>query len=280
MVCAGDAKNDNILMTGLLKLLRRKAAPPIAPKAQVLEPYDYPIVGLRGKQHVVCWFVCRTGEKDFTERQKRSLLKELDKAKAWLATQAEAYGFDLAFTPTTCFGFDHTLFIDEVPSGMGDLNEASFKNTLVQRMRWASQGALFANILIRNGANNAVSLVFISSPGRSFASQADEYERERTFSTAFVYKQTSESGSYGSIITHELLHLHGAIDLYAENGKYGEQYSHALRLYPTDIMLHSQMPLCDATAGPFTAYLVGWHNPTIIINRGKWPAVFQKFRRE
>ncbi len=267
-------------MTGLLKLLAKKAAPPTPPKTQALEPYDYPIIGFRGMQHVVCWFVCRTGEKDFTERRKRSLLNDLDKSKEWLVTQPESYGFDLTFTPTTCFGFDHTLFIDEVPSGMGDLKVASFKNTLVQRMRWASQGALFANILVRYVVNNAVSLVFINSPGRSFASKADEFEMEKTFSTAFVYKQTPEGGSCSSIITHELLHLHGAIDLYPENGKYGEQYSHALRLYPTDIMLHSQMPLCDSTAGPFTAYLVGWHNPIIIISRGKWPALYERFKRE
>ena len=267
-------------MTGLLKLFQKKAAPAVPPTAAINPIYYNPNTGLRGKQHILCWFVCRTSEKDFTQSQKRSLLKGLDESKEWLCNQAEAYGHNLEFTPTTCFGFDQTLFMDEVPADCYDQNIASFQNKIVQRMKWDSQADLFSNIFFRKGVSNIVSLVFISTPSRSFARKAPTYETERTFSTAFVYKQKSEDGSYASLITHELLHLYGAIDLYAENGKYGEQYSNAMRLYPTDIMLHGLMPLCEATAGPFTAYLVGWHDPTVSINYNQWPALFQKFKRE
>jgi hypothetical protein len=98
-------------------------------------------------------------------------------------------------------------------------------------------------------------------------------------STAYVYCPKCGDTCYSSIITHELLHLHGAIDLYAEKARYGEQYSNAMRLYPTDIMLHTNMPLCEASAGPFTAFLVGWHNPTFIITHTPWPPLFQRFAR-
>ena len=267
------------IMTEFLKLFGKKPAAPVSSVPANTAVYYNPTGSLRGKQHVLCWFVCRTSEKDFTQSQKRSLLKGVDESKEWLCHQAEAYGHNLEFTPTTCYGFDHTLFMDEVPADLHDPNISSFQHRIVQRMKWDSQGDLFYSIYMRRGVSNIVSLVFINSPGRSFARNAPFYETVKTFSTGFIYKQKSEDGSYASLITHELLHLHGAIDLYAENGKFGEQYSNAMRLYPTDIMLHSQMPLCEATAGPFTAYLVGWHDPTLSINYNQWPALFQKFKR-
>jgi hypothetical protein len=267
-------------MTGLLKLFGKKPSPPASSSPANTAVHYNPTGMLRGKQHVLCWFVCRTSEKDFTQSQKRSLIKGVDESKEWLCNQAEAYGHNLEFTPTTCYGFDHTLFMDEVPADLHDQNIASFQHRLAQRVKWNSQGDLFYSIYMRRGVSNIVSLVFINSPSRSFARKAPLYETMKTFSTAFIYKQKSEVGSYASVITHELLHMHGAMDLYAEDGKYGELYSNAMRLYPTDIMLHSQMPLCEATVGPFRAYQVGWHLPEVTSDCNRWPTLFQKFKRD
>jgi hypothetical protein len=89
-------------MKALRGLFSRKVpvpSPAATPSVQPNEVTD----GLRGKQHVLCWFIRQNGERDFAAAQKRSLLKDLEAAKRWLATQSneqEAGNLTMSLTPS------------------------------------------------------------------------------------------------------------------------------------------------------------------------------------
>lgn len=106
------------------------------------------------------------------------------------------------------------------------------------------------------GTDQVAVMFCLNKPGRSFASA--EKTRADAVESAVVYTEWKGERSRASVFAHELLHLFGAEDLYAEGDQRVNRAALANQLHPSEMHLVELWNLYDHVVGGYNAYAVGW----------------------
>ena len=220
---------------------------------------------LRGAQSVVIAFCRRPNEADFTEAEKKRMLKKVEEATRWISERAEAWSVPVAFGRPVVLG---KTAVFEYPKSFKENNSGLWRGVL-SALHWGSPGLVHDSVRRQQQSEHAVGLILARGPGRSFAMP----QRDQPLPAALIYNREPTR-----VFAHELLHLYGADDLYAE-GSFQQQAKTAKRLYSEREIMLSLEDLKECEIGPFTAFLLGWHAKENPEQRNQWPSHFARLRR-
>jgi len=160
------------------------------------------------------------------------------------------------------------------PESSSSQNVSDFWRGVLTQLHWGSPGLVHDSVRRQQQSEHAVGLILARGPGRSFAMR----ERDLPLPAALIYNRHENTKKNSAVIAHELLHLYGADDLYAE-GSFQQQARTAKRLYSDTEIMISPTNLNDCDIGPFTAFLLGWHTKENPEQRHQWPSSFSRLRR-
>ena len=195
---------------------------------------------LTGNIRLMCVFV-NLPDAAWNESSMQAHKDALSVAVNRLMKEADAYGVPLGFTvkyftgsasESTSISDDGSVWAENVIAntpGMEPLTYGSGTESYYQRMPI---------------------LFFLPTDGRSFA-------HSRTSNTSGEYLVLFDEDE-PSAIRHELLHLFGAEDLYAEGDKRVNRAALANQLHPSEMHLVELWNLYDHVVGGYNAYAVGW----------------------
>ena len=180
---------------------------------------------------------------------------------AFIAKDATFYDKSVSFEhhSATLGGFRTLTDNDTQPAEDYD----TWTNVLGQAYN-TSPKALTADVSKRGG-NGWVLLVFGDQVGRSFSSTANGESGNMevlifyTRSPHYTNGLRSIIDTSGHVITHELLHVFGAIDLYPTDTFTASQANLAKGMWPDEIMIDDKTQPSFRIHG-YTAYQLGWHD--------------------
>ena len=209
--------------------------------------------------HVIVLFVNDNGTA-WEEKEMASYLQEaVDPAMAYLREQAEDYGVRLAL--------DYSYYVNEAGapvsisySGTILDSDAQEKNPdlmeqCAQRLGYESQWAMLETDRADTGLEQIAYLVCVNGPGRSYAvcsmgASGMEYP--------VLFNDIPRKWERRNGVVHELLHVFGAEDMYAEGTRNQNREKLAKQLHKYDVMLDARWDISENVVGPFTAYCIGW----------------------
>lgn len=236
-----------------------------------------------GKQTVVLFFLDDTesfwNQKDIHDFTNLVVLPGL----AFLTEEAADWGVELSFEVkrySTANSENLQLFSELVIANEG--TSLSYYNSLLQvaaaDMGYHSDEELLASLTEELGTDKIIPLVLVNKPGRSYAlPQQAKFDSVVRAESAVIYADHIgwKSGSWRSeqnndaTVAHEILHLFGAEDYYAEDGEREGRASLARSEGSAlDVMLLATYSLGVLRVTAPTAYGVGWteERPAVVLN--------------
>lgn len=190
-----------------------------------------------------------------------------DKAKEWnvdLKFSVKAYS-----TPLSDYTLKYEGSVTQNLKITGSTKD--ILDQMAHDMGYSSNWELYSKFKTEHGANDdVIFLTFLNKPGTSYARHVNSTGRTSYTEHGVIFSDYLEGGSFGckaSTVAHELLHLFGAEDFYAEHRK-----MLAYQIYPKDIMLWMPTEVYENEIGAFTAYTVGWTDtvPSVCYDENWW----------
>ncbi len=235
----------------------------ISTQAQIRPINDYRFRGsakeLKGKVYVLTVFV-GTNYSSFPKSTKDSYYSSLYAAQDWIAEQAKSYGILVSFDGGM-FGYENTIIVDDIPQGVNS-GYNPFLDKVFQKIGYEDANG-FCRWLSQNGYSNGCAMIVMNRDGQSFSYpyclELEQYYGNPHLEASFI--SHDDTGYYlPATLAHEMLHLYGAWDLYADNefANTVEQEELAERLFPNSIMLHVRYDLSSLVIDDLTAWLIGW----------------------
>jgi hypothetical protein len=216
---------------------------------------------LSGKIFSMNCFVSESGKEEWSKEEKMEMLLNLAASQAWLNQQARFYGVSLSFENQT-FGFDSDLPVQDIGNrGLFTNDDQSFRPKLdwlkevVPKMGIGpiSTEGLNAWVQENKVCDNYQILVFVKGAGRSFALP---YNCTNEFVELAIIFQKLKKSEIAQTMSHEILHLYSAWDLYDSPSQPKENRLKANMLLPNSIMnVFNGSPNVDK----LTAWIVGWN---------------------
>lgn len=187
------------------------------------------------------------------------LLDAVEPALTYLNTAAAEYGIALAL--------DYSYYVDAegqptsinysgiVTTGSAEYINDDILEQSASELGFTSRWDMLDQDQLDSGVEQIAYLVCINKNGRSFANcvmgaEGTEY--------MMMYNQIPDKWSRRNGVVHEFLHMFGAEDMYAENGRNVNREKLAKQLHRYDVMLEARWHFEGNTIGPFTAYSIGW----------------------
>ena len=219
--------------------------------------YQGSATALEGKIYVLICFVSETGWSDEEAVDYSTMILE---AEDWLAEQAENYGKSVTFVNGTA-GLDTPLLYDNIVSGNGVGDEpVDLVSKLMPKLGYKN-GLEFVNWVNDNtDCDGCLVLIVANKPGRGYSmAYRDTFSREMYFLEGTMLYTSYEEGvpDCAAGIAHEMCHLFGAEDLYANFIQTEENEARARELFPDDIMLAISYDINKKKIDRLTAWLVG-----------------------
>ncbi len=223
--------------------------------------YDYGTCrNLSGNVSVVLFYI-DDFESQWTQEETAIFTKnEVLPGLAFLEKEAKRYGVDLSFTVARTYS--SVFYRDEV---ILDVKSTGLATTDVLKkaassLRYSSDRKMLEAFRSEFGTDEVVCFTIFNKNGTSYAinpkressTQAEEH------CIVFAYDLSSDrndpTGSQASIVAHEMLHLYGAEDFYAN----ASRKALAKKFYPSDIMLGANYEIRTNRIGEATAFYIGW----------------------
>jgi hypothetical protein len=224
---------------------------------------------LVGDQKLLFIFVDDVGAGPWTVELREVVEVKIQRSLRWLEDKARSCGIQLRLqhvcAPVELIACHASVRIDETDLCAGP-GHSTWQNHVVSGLtswgsvaqRWYELFETCGLVLDRSEGSAVFFCVrryFPSIAFQFFEGENIEFERER----GIIYDNGGEAGQLylDSLITHEILHLYGAVDLALGKApdplkKYAKQYSDDVMHTPT------QRPLDNYCLGDLTRYLIGW----------------------
>ncbi len=197
----------------------------------------------------------------------------------FLQQQASYWGASLnystAFYSTQQFGAPVSYNGDA-----GDFNgtvDATMLEQVATNMGYTSLEQLHQSMQAFSGKSQVAYILILNKPGRSYAyfdNSNDSYDYiERC--VLFAKPSYVDNLVYDcppSTVAHEVLHMFGAEDYYAEGTQRVQRSRLASAYFPNDVMLNSYYDIRYNNVGQYTAYSVGWtdYTPSVCYDNNWW----------
>ena len=186
--------------------------------------------------------------------------RKLRKAENWLQKEAARYGKRISFTGGY-FGLDPLVAVDEIESGTGSGNErVDWVKVALTAVGYESPMAFLKWVQTKTDCQSALIIVVADKKGRSYAIPFSDINNREDFFVEGIMAYTqyeSGTGLYPASIAHEICHVFGAEDLYANFSQTEKNEAIARQRFPDDIMIRIEANLENLQIGPFTAWLLG-----------------------
>ncbi len=213
---------------------------------------------LVGKVYPLLIWVSAPGDR-WLAHEKDAVRRAASDARAWIVAEATQNGTFLEFLQGGEFGSAVDLSVEEIPLACGSGEElTTWMPLLVRQLGYASPGQLLNRIQLSSGCDGMHAIVMVRGAGRSYAVSAPSDPDE----TDVIPVAACYLGRDGTVspqtIAHELLHLHGAWDLYEDEAQRGSVHAAAAIHFPNDIMFRVDRPLPELEVGPLSRWRIGW----------------------
>lgn len=132
----------------------------------------------------------------------------------------------------------------------------SIHENVAQALGYTSSHDMLRNDRNYSGNDQIAYLYVLDKPGRSYAywnSAAGDY-----IEGAVLFTSQNGVQERANVVAHELMHLFGAEDIYAEGSENVNRARMAQRVCPNEIFLSYRWNIFDNAVSDFNAYAVGW----------------------
>jgi hypothetical protein len=195
----------------------------------------------------------------WTAAEKSAVRQAARDAREWIATEAINNGVSLRFLDGGEFGASRDLTVTEIPLACGSGEELTTWMPLLTRMLgYESPGQLLVSIQNASGCDGLHALVMVRGAGRSYAVSAPGDPSEADVIPVAACYLGNDGSISRQTIAHEILHLHGAWDLYEDAPRLGSRHNASTVHFPNDIMFRVDPPLEALEIGPLTRWRIGW----------------------
>jgi len=191
-------------------------------------------------------------ESFFTENEKISTVKMLDKSIEYINSQAVLHNQQI----NIIYNKDD-LNIDYYYDGIisTDMRDFEWSYEVIDGIINSAK-----EIIEKYNADNYGFVFHVNKDGKTFSVQCNLYtEMYAPVENAIIYTKDTDSPTNAFVYAHELLHLFGALDLYypEEND---DRFTYANQIFPDDIMIRYFYDeyLNEALIGEITSYMIGW----------------------
>ena len=187
---------------------------------------------MQGKVFIYTIFVSECGN---DPELNRSSLAYLYKAEEWMASKVRDYGKDITFVNGQA-GLDETIIHDIAPDGDAPYQWNYIAETYLKAAGFDSVGAFMNWVYEEHGCDRAAVVIMADDRGRSYAMWSNRRaQKYGLLGCTMIYVHDQPEDELPALNSHELLHLFGAADLYAE--VQGDKNAAFIRdTYPGEIM--------------------------------------------
>ena len=148
---------------------------------------------------------------------------------------------------------DYTLqYFGVIPTRVSDDEDRDTLEQAAGDLGFASPWVLYSYMQSQYPSKNIIFITLFNKYGRSYTMQYARKSLTRSVEYCVIFAKTRPA----STLAHEITHLFGAEDLYAENSSASTEEI-AKREYPNDIM-HTYLALEENCIDAYTAYAMGW----------------------
>ena len=187
----------------------------------------------------------------------------VDPALEYIEYHAAQYGYSISVDDCTFMDDGGNTKVLQFDGTVTDGNDSMSYLAPMDMLRLVrdtfglSNDAEILEIVRSHYGTEQVAVIFcLNKPGRSFANA--QTSNTDTLESVLLYTSYKGADSRASVVAHELMHLFGAEDMYAEDGNRENRYAMAKQMHPDEIFCGEQWNLYDNTVSSFTAYAVGW----------------------
>ena len=187
----------------------------------------------------------------------------------YIESQAEAYGQNtsLRFGYYRENGIAKKVALNQKIDDCTGIKEwTAIKNSLIlhqiaRKLGYANAWHMLASDRKTTGMQQIAYLVCVNKPGRAYAhndkTELFFYDAPE-YGVLYAYHPDSDVLTTSAGVAHELLHLFGAEDYYAEGRERLRRSQLAEILCPQDVMFDGNVDVWTKNVGRFTAYTIGW----------------------
>ena len=224
---------------------------------------------LKEDAYVVVLFVNDRGSSWSSDEIDEYMESDVKDGLAYIETQAKNYGQNISLK-FGCYrenGIAKSVTLDQkVDDCTGQKELAFLKNGLIlhntaRGLGYANAWHMLSSDRKTTGMKQIAYLICVNKPGRAYAKNDDSenfFYDAPEYGVLFAYHPDSDVRTTSAGVSHELLHLFGAEDYYAENGKREKRSKLAEKLCPNDVMFDGNVDVWTKKVGGFTAYTIGW----------------------
>lgn len=206
---------------------------------------------LEGRIYVITFFVSET---EWALEKKMDLFKQMRDAESWLEKTAMQYGKTVRFVNGV-----HGLFEPFITDIVPDYNSGNPQNGIAEKyLRQAGCPVIGYKEWVKKNSGCDQSMVYIiaNKPGRGYANPLASGTSDEHPEGAILF-DSPDWPLYAGNIAHEMLHLFGAVDLYAVTPEMAGIDVKMENMYPKEIMHRSHYPMEELMISPLTAWLIG-----------------------
>lgn len=215
---------------------------------------------LTGEVYFIPFFI-NTPSGEFEEEEIAFYLTELAKSKEWIIEQSKNYpNVNLEITDDYINSYDEIIYLENV----NDWNKGgnnSVVNNIVRHLNFENIKDYVSYHGINIERSKVIVLCFVKQIGRSHAYDFNSsiFSDDISIDHALVFCNT-KYGTYTSykVITHEILHLFRAWDLYGGEPQNETKAKKLKEMFPNSIMLNTYgtgVPNLDE----INAWRIGWN---------------------
>lgn len=207
---------------------------------------------LNDQVSTLCFFI-HTANDSWSEAEMDEFKDKLSASQEWLIGQAARYGRALHFNNDRFLRNYEPVHVARVYPG----DHRRTVQAVMEELNFDSLGH-FLEWYQFDLEKEKLKIVFFVKD--NLRSHAYNYFDLDDVDVAIVYERNYGFTSDQFVISHEILHLFGAWDLYHGNSQSAEKAELARSLYPNSIMISSYLDPEIIEVDSLTAWRVGWHN--------------------
>jgi len=184
----------------------------------------------------------------------------------WIQWHARKWNISGLSFNTFNMGYEGDIKLDEIQK-TSDISKMKtpWVTTVLQAAGYTNIPAFYDSVKAATKADNIIIVVFAKRESRSHAQPAynNNTTNERFLEGCVVFSQdTNGYAVTAGTITHEMLHLFGAKDIYEDKqmSRDAEALQRMKSVFPNSIMLESHADLTGKQMEQFTAWCIGWTN--------------------
>lgn len=178
----------------------------------------------------------------------------------YIQDQAAAWGYGITFDncvyPDETGGAKVITYSGTVNDWDDDTQNEDLVDQAAAAFGFGSREAMIQNVQNYAGTDQVAIIFCLDKDGRSYSNWNLDNGSYVEHAVLFTHQDGSRRAP--DIVAHEVMHLFGAEDMYADRGERSGRAQMAQRLCPTELYYQPQWELYDNTVSSYTAYCVGW----------------------